>query len=229
MKTTIYAKTLNPELFDYRVYDISNDDYNEVYIVGDRNYPDIDNKHYLQAILKLIDDYCAWDYEEYYNSSIKDFLNDYLPKKENGKKLSPAEMTFIKKALENNDDDETICACLTIITDKVYDWRYLRGCCQGEVVRAFYPNTVSNAYLDFVEAWFFGTGTEIEIHDSDNTPKEADDIEGFTFYTATYGIENLKKEIKRECGYKDDDEVNVELWLYDSSYNIRHDVYKKAD
>lgn len=229
MNKTIYAKTLNPENFDYRVYDISEDDYNELFIIGGRDYCDIDNKGYLKAIKKLINDYDSWDYEYYYHNSIKDFLIDMLPKKENGKKLSPKEMNVIRTALDSRDEDMVMCMCLTIITDKQYEWSYLRGCCQGEVVKAFYPTTYSQKYVDFVEAWFFGTGTEIEIHDCDTIPNDESEIEGWTFYTATFNINELKKEIKRECGYKDDDEVNVELWLYDRSYYERHDIYKKAD
>ena len=228
----IYAKTLNPEFYDYRVYDIREDDYNEVYILGGREYSDIDNKGYLGSITKLIDEYDSYVFEDYYHSSIKNFLGNMLPKKENEKCLSPAEMVFIKKALDNQDNDETICACLTIITDKVYERKYLKGCCQGEVVRAFYPKDfVSNEYMDFIEAWFWGTGTEIEVHDCDSIPKDETEIEGWTFYTGQWWsrANELKKIIKRECGYKDNDEVEVELWLYDGSYNVRHDVYKKAE
>ena len=85
----IYAKTLNPESFDYLVYDIREDDGNEVIIDGGRDYISIDNKGYLAAIKKLINDYDSWDFDYYYHGSIKEFLSDMLPKKENGKRLSP--------------------------------------------------------------------------------------------------------------------------------------------
>ena len=228
----IYAKTLNPEHYDYRIYDIREDDYNEVYISGGREYDDIDNKGYLSDIKKLINEYGGYEYEVYYHNSIKEFLEDMLPKKENGKRLSPAEMTFIQKALEKEDDDETICACLTIVTDKVYKWKNLVGCCQGECVTAFYPKDfVSNDYLEFIEAWFWGTGTEIMIHDGNSIPKDESEIEGWTFYTGQWWCyaKDLKKIIKRECGYKDDDEVDVELWLYNGSQTIVHDIYQKAE
>ena len=233
-KEIIYAKTLNPEDFDYRVYDIREDDYNEVFILGGRNYCDIDNKDYLSKIKKLIEEYDGWDYEYYYKNSIKDFLRDMLPKKENGKALSPFQMSMLKLLLDKYNEggmnyyNEVICECLTIITGKKYLHTGLRGCCQGDYVDAFYPNTVSQAYIDFIECWYFGTGTEIEIHDCESIPKSAEEIEGFTFYTATYGIDNLKREIKRECGYKEDDDVEVKLWLYDKSTYTRHDIYKEA-
>ena len=225
-KITIYAKTLNPEDFDYRMYDISEDDYNEVFILGGRDYCDIDNKGYLSDIKKLINDYNGWSYYGYNNWS--NYFNDMLPNKENGKALSPKEVHNIMLALDENDKNKIICLCLSIITGKQYRHKGPRGCCQGDYVDAYYPNTVSQAYIDFVEAWFFGTGTEVIIHDCDNIPQSAMDIEGFSFYTATYGIDNLKREIKRECGYKDDDEVDVKLWLYDKSTYTRQDIYKEA-
>lgn len=225
----IFAKTLNPENYDYLMYDIREDDGNEVYILGSRDFCDVDNKGYLNKIKQVINDYDSWDYEYYYHNSIKEFLNSMLPKKENGKKLSPKEMAYIKETLDKQDNETIICACLTIITGKQYEWKYLRGCCQGDVVKAFYPTTENEKYVDFVESWYFGTGTEIEIHDCENDPENPEDIEGYTFYTPTWNKEELKKEIKVECGYKENDDVEVVLWLYDKTIVVKHDTYKLAD
>lgn len=228
-KQTIYAKTLNPEDFDYRVYDISNDDYNEVFISGGRYYCDIDNKEYLAKSKKVFEDYDSYDYEYYYHNKIMDFLNDMLPRKENGKRLSPREAHNLKVVLDKGDKEDAICECLSIITGKKYVHGGLRGCCQGDYVDAYYPEKTSQEYIDFIEAWYFGTGTEILIHDYKIPPKDESEIEGFTFYTATWGTEKLKREIKKECGYKDEDDVDVVLWLYDNSTYTRHDNYKRAD
>lgn len=228
-KRTIYAKTLNPEDFDYRVYDISEDDYNEVFILGGRDYCDIDNKEYLAKIKKLINDYDSWDYDYYYHNKIMDFLRDMLPKKENGKRLSPREAHNIKIVLDKGDEDNSICECLSVITGKEYVHGGLRGCCQGDYVDAYYPTDTSQSYIDFIEAWYFGTGTEILIHDCQIPPKDESEIEGFTFYTGTWNTEQLKREIKSECGYKDEDDVDVVLWLYENSTYTRHDNYKRAD
>lgn len=234
---TIYAKTLNPEDFDYRIYDIEEDDYNEVFILGTRDNPAIDNKDYLAKIKTLMNDYDSWDYEYYYHNKIKDFLYDMLPKKENKKRLSPCELGEIKRLLESYSKDYSdktrelavYCGCLSIITGKEYTCRYLHGCCQGDVVIAFYPTGTTQHYIDFVEAWYFGTGTEILIHDCQTPPKDESEIEGFTFYTGTWNTEQLKREIKSECGYKDEDDVDVVLWLYENSTYTRHDNYKRAD
>lgn len=230
MKETIYAKTLNPESFDYRVYDIREDDGNEVIIDGGRDYCSIDNKGYLAAIKKLINEYDSYTYDYYYHGSIKEFLSDMLPKKENGKRLSPKEMTFLKQGLNNSQyaNEEIICDCLSVITGKIWKRKGLRGCCQGDYVDAYYPvEDEITKYLDWIEAWFFGTGIEIMIHDEDNEPKDAEEVTGYTFYTASWRVEDLKKEIRDYVGAKDD--VDVKLWLYDKTRRILIDEYKLAD
>lgn len=226
MKKVIYARTLNPEDFDYRIYDIQEDEGNDVFIDGGRHFCNIDNKGYLEVIKKLINDYCYCEY--YYNNSIMAYLQDYLPKKENGKRLSPREANKILVALDLDDDEEVIATCLSVITCKPYAHTGLRGTCQGDYVEAYYPVRKGiQEYLDWIECWFFGTGVEVEVSDEDaNSP---DEVSGWTFYTASWRTEDLKAEIKSQCGYKDDDEVEVKLWLYEDSYNIRHDNYKLAD
>ena len=229
-KKIIYAKTLNPEWFDYRAYDIREDEGNEVIIDGDRDYKDIDQKGYLKAIKKLIEEFGYWDYENYYGKHIMWFLEDYLPKKENGKKLSPKEAGDIRVALELDKEEEIVCLCLSIITGKAYFDARLHGCCQGEVVKAYAP-VANQKILDWIEAWFFGTGTEVLVYDGDLEPETADDIEeGFTFYTANWNAEDIKREVKEQYGYKADDEsVEVKLWLYKETRTIHIDEYELAD
>lgn len=231
---TIYAKTLNPESFDYRVYDIREDEGNEVIIDGGRDFENIDQHDYLKMVKKLISGYSSWDFDYYYKGSIMDFLKDYLPKKENGKKLSPKEAHNIKTSIECwykdlLEEEDVICECLSIITGKIYKHTGLRGCCQGDYVEAYYPvKDGITKYLDYVEAWFFGTGTEILIYDGDLTPENADDVEdGYTIYTANWRVEDLKEEIRKYVGASDD--VKVKLWLYKDTRTIKYDEYELAD
>ena len=227
-KIVVYAKTLNPEYFDYQIYDIREDEGNEMIIDGKRDFMDIDNKDYLKAIKKAYEEYNLFSYEYYYHNSIAEFVKDILPKKENGKVYSPKELHIIENVLKNENMHTIICVCLSIITSKKYKWSALRGSMQSEYVEAYYPDTYSQAYVDFVEAWYFGTGTEVMIHDSDNEVKDANDIEGFTFYTATYNTDMLKEEIKQELGYKKDDEVEVVLRTYYNTTYVATDHYKRA-
>jgi len=228
-KTKIYAVTLNPESFDYEAYDIRNDDGNEVIIDGGREFTDIDSKGYLKAIKQIIKEYNTYLYDCYYHESIMEMLRDMLPKKENGKRLSPLEAHNIEEALKNDKDVETICECLYVITGKIHRMRPLRGYCQGDYVEAYYPvEDGITKYLDYVEAWYFGTGTEIEVSEEEATKPE--EVSGWTFYTASWEVKDLKAEIKEQCGYRrDDDNVEVILWLYDKTRTIKIDEYKLAD
>lgn len=227
----IYAKTLNPESYEYECYDIRNDDGNEVYLDGEKNYFDVDNKGYLAKIKKLINEYSDYELQVYHNGSIMDCLNYYLPKKENGKRLSPRETHQLKQALElEKNNKEIICECLSIITGKIYRHKGLRGYCQGDYIEAYYPvEDRIMQYLDYVEAWFFGTGTEVMVHEEENTVNGPEDICGWTFYTTSYKAEDLKKEIKQQCGFKEDEEVEVKLWLFDRVQVIHKSVYKEAE
>ena len=227
-QTTIYAKTLNPEYFDYYVYDLRDDDYNDIIIDGGRDFISVDNNEYLKKINAIYDEYGGYEYEVYYHNSIKEFLGDMLPKKVNGKPLAPCELMFIKNALESEDKEKVILACLKVITGKEYVAGALRGCSQGDYVDVYYPKTTSQSYIDYVEALFFGTGTEIEVHDIDDKVNSPEDIEGFTFYTASWREEDLKREIRKACGHKPDDKtVKVVLWLWDGY--IKTSKYKLAD
>lgn len=228
-RITLYAKTLNPESYDYRVYDLREDDYNVVFIDGGRDFTDIDNKGYLEKIKKAIKEYCDYELEVYHNNSIKDFIEYYLPKKESGVAYAPCELSFIKKALDEEDDEEVIVRCLSIITGNHYVHVGLRGCSQGDYVDCYYPdNLVKQSYIDWTEAWYFGTGTEIEV-DETGCGTDPDTIEGTTFYSSSWRDEDLKREIRKYCGEKPDDEsVKVVLWKWDG-YKPRENKYVLAE
>lgn len=227
---TIYATTLNPESYEWDIYDIRENVGNEVIIDGEREFFDIDEMAYLEAIKGIIKEYDTYSYDCYYHGSIMAFLKDMLPKKVNGKRLSPKECNRIQNALKRDySDEEIIITCLEVITGKRWKTKGLYGCCQGDWVRAYYPSDTSDEYIDYVEAWYFGTGTEVMVHEDDNTPHDGSEVSGWTFYTAHWKTEDIKAEIKRECYCTDDEEVEVKLWLYDSTRTIKIDQYKLAE
>lgn len=222
---TIYAKTLNPEDFDYRVYEGAIDEDEDIIIDGGRDFCGVNND-VLKTINRLYDDYDTFDFESclkrYYGGSIMRYFKDML----GIKNLTTKQAHEIKEGLEANKSS-TYVACLSVIKGKPYEQFVLRGCCQGDVVYLYAPAIISQEYVDYIEAWYFGTGTEVEVSEEDaNSP---DEVEGWTFYTANWKAEDIKKEIKNHCGYKDEDDVVVVLWTYKSSYNIRHDTYELAN
>lgn len=219
---TIFAKTLNPECFDYRVYDIREDEGNEIYVDGGKEFIDVDINDNLKHIKKLINEYSDYVLDVYYDKSIMELLRDYL-----GKKVSPKQAHDIKLALENERDVIITITCLNALTGKIYRCRHIKGIMQSEWALAYYP-VDEEKQVEYVECWYFGTGTEVEVHEDENEVNDESDISGWTFYTSSWKVEDIKREIKEYCGYKDDDEVNVVLYQYSGSYNIRKDNYIKV-
>ena len=164
---------MNPESYDYRVYDISNDDGNEVIIDGRRDFGDIDPDGELDKIKKAINAINDYDLEVYYDNSKKDYIKYGLltEGKDNGKDYSPKEVQVLWDALWEGGED-SIATILSIIHCKRYEHTGLCGCSQGDYVEAYYPvKTTSKKYLDWIEAWYFGTGTEIMIHEGEDEPE----------------------------------------------------------
>lgn len=212
----IYAKTLNPEWFDYRIYECDFEE-NNVLVDGGRDFGDIDPEHHIKHIKELIDDYKCYNYEYYYENSIKAYLTDMLPKKVNGKKLSPKEISTIKKALDSDyryysDYEQGIIElCLSIIYGKEYKATTIRDCMQSEYATLYAPVGIDT---DYYEAIYFGTGTEIMIHDDNTEPKDADDVCGYTILTTKY---DYKKVISEYTGTPEDEIV---LWVWDGYTHV---------
>jgi len=225
-KTKIYARTLDPEFFDYRIYEDIVTENKEIYIDGGRDYNGIQND-VLKRIKDYIDGYGHYEYEVYYHNSIREYTIDNLPKKINGKPYTPYELHVLKEMLEKENEyhyyseflEMAMITCLSIIHGTKYEMRKLRGSCQGEVVDCYCPATTPSDYTDWIEAWFFGTGVEIEIDDTGRDEVEdGNDILGYTFYTAKWRKEDLVEEILNQCywisGISEDDEPEVVLWQF---------------
>ena len=237
MKHTIYAKTLNPEFFDYRIYEYDIKEDNDIMLVGNDDYSGI-NEDLFKDIVKMAEEYGGYEYEVYYHNSIKEFLADMFPKKENGKKLSQKEVSLIKKALDGYNYDKTyhvwieeVALCsLRIIKGKEYTHKELRGYCQGEWIQAFYPVDTDSLWIDYIEAWFFGTGNEVMVHTEDSKVESPDDIDGFTFYTSSWKVEDIKREVIEHYGLvtREGDEVEVVLWEFTGYDTIKVDKYQLA-
>ena len=234
----IYAKTMNPEFYDYRMFDIREDDGNEVLIDGGSEFSDVDKNGELASIKRFITEFSEYDLEVYYSNSIKEYIKDMLPAKDNKKDFSPKELQVILQAIESDGYDKrrydsnymynAITTILSIIHCKQYACRQLRGCMQREWVEAFYPEDTSEEYLYWVEAWYFGTGTEVMIHDSEDKVSGAEDVSGYCVYLTGWNDKMLKEQIRESCGYKGNNKsVKVVLWKWDGY--TRTDKYELAD
>lgn len=217
----IYAKQLDPELFDYRIYE---DNVSEDIIVeGNRDYPGFHDED-LKSIKEFINNYNSYDYEVFYDNKIKDYIYDYLPKKDNGKNYSPTELHRLKDALDNLDETDITLICLSIIKGKQYETRCIRGYCQGDWCKVYCPVTTTTEEIDYLEAIYFATGTEIEIHDEDTEVNDENDICGFTYLTTKYNSKDIKEEIA--SFFKGTTPEDVVFYEISKTYTQRVNVYK---
>lgn len=144
--------------------------------------------------------------------TITEMLNDCFPR-DNGKSYTTRQVHEWKKLLDDwaNAEEREYAAALHLITGLSYDWRSIRGCCQGEWNMVYYPekNWTEEA-LDALESEYFNLGTEWQVHDGESVPETPDDIYGFHMYAYGWDCDGIRKEIADCVGGSADDVI-----LYD--------------
>ena len=221
----IYAKQLDPEFFDYRVYEDMVSE--EIIVERNRDFPGMHDDD-LEAIKKMFNDYDGYEFDVYYEHSIKMFVNDYLPKKYNGKRYSPVELHKIREALKKADNVDVVLLCLELINGKPYEERDIRGYCQGDWCRVYCPVDTTTDEIDYLEAVYFGTGTEYEIHDGDNEPQNEDEIEGYSYLSTKWRDEDVKQEIADQFAHLHIKPEDVVLYKIERTYQVKHIEYKQV-
>lgn len=195
MKTKkVYAKIIDCD--DTTIYCDDDAIFNDRLCAVFKEYNQFSGFNY-EIIKQLYNDiynYSDYDLSSYYKNNLASLIIDNLKSikrlsLKDGIELAQA----IKKDMQFND-----FACLAL--SKLYDGDYkhttIRGCCQGDYATLYYDSkTINDDTVNYIEAVFFGTGTEVMIHEGDRKPRDANHIEGYTFYTAAYSIDEIKKEI----------------------------------
>ena len=163
--------------------------------------------------------------EEYsWYKTATEAINDYLHR-EDEKPYSTKDIHTLKRLVEEfqtcrrDKENSIICAVLSLVTRLEYDYTTIRGCCQGEWNEVFYPvDKYSIEDIREFETYYFNTGSEWIIHDSEEKPENPEDIEGYSMYCVTYDV---RKEIAESEGVKPEDVV-----LYE--YHERQQPYYTA-
>lgn len=167
------------------------------------------NFQVIEKIFKDIFSYSDYDLTYYYKNNLASLVIDNL-KEYN--KLSLKNAIELAQALKNNMQfNDFACLVLSKLYKSEYKTAKLYGCCQGDIATAFYDTKyIDKKMLDYIEAILFGTGTEIMIHDENTEPQNENDISGYTFYTAAYNSDDIKKEIAQ---YENCDINDVVLYM----------------
>lgn len=106
-----------------------------------------------------------------------------------------------------------------LMTGKNYTKHKLVGYSQGEVVYLYAPSDTDKEVIDTIEALYWGSGTEIMIHDEKEEPKGPEDIYGFTVFTTRTDLKNV---IAEEASCDVDDVVLYEFdgYIQTPKYNL---------
>lgn len=232
----IYARQINPEyqesplffgdeFFPDNIAVFGNRDYKEhVPGVVERVRKELDNG----TLAEYLDEFAAYRYGETTYKNRTEAIMDYLPP-EHKEKYSTKEIHELCRICAEYGNyggaayDVLLRDALDIVTGKKWDFRYIRGCCQSDWNKVFYPvDEWTPEALDAFECEYFNTGTEWIVHDEDGTPEDPEDINGFSVYCHGWRDEDIRKEIADAYGA--DDEVTLYKWAGKRYY----DVYEKV-
>ena len=231
MNRKVYARQVNPAYSGEFIGDIFNYDeaFSEISVCGNRDYLErktavfervyevLRSGDLAEALEKVGEEY-SW------YKTATEAINDYL-RRYDGKPYSTNDIHTLKSLVEeyqtcrSDEENRIICAVLSLVTRKEYDYTTIRGCCQGEWNEVFYPvDKYSIEDIRTFETYYFNTGSEWIIHDSNEEPENPEDIEGYSMYCVTYDV---RKEIAESEGVKPEDVV-----LYE--YHERQQPYYTA-
>ena len=217
-----YAKVLSPESTDNMVYLDTFMECSDIIIYGGREFKGY-NDDIISQIKKAYDEYDDYYYEIYYHNSIMAYLSDYLPKKDNGKRLSPKEAHDIEEMFKKDNLTDIIIVCLSILKGRPYGVTKLYGCCQGDVVHCFYPDDEKEC-IPYLNDLYWNLGSEIIVHDTDEPVNNADDIDGYCDYIVHTDYKlTLKEEVAKHLDTTPDN-----VTLYEFKHYIHVPVYEIA-
>ena len=213
-------------------YDFDDAAANGIIILGGRNFISYKSQEY-ERIEKYFDELVnefehitAGDGYAVYNS-LSVAVAEYFPKA-NGGRYSTREIHEIKNIINQyNGYAESIAApLLSIITGKEYTARGLRGYSQGDYVDIIYPaGELNNDDIKYIEAIFFGTGSEYKIIES-KSPLTLDEIQQTEDYYFDYFHEWSADEIKNKIATREElPRENIKIFEISRRYRVTHYEY----
>jgi len=156
-----YFVSLNPDLL------------NEVFKTVESIASDFDT--YISEHLTAIDNPEAFSYKDIPVAERNEFICYAFTTKTYEPDFSDADVEAVTALVSAMKDysakDAATCAqyiapFMSYMTGKTYDYNQISGCSQSEWQYVFYP--VENAFkLDYIDAVYFGTGTEYEVNGYD--------------------------------------------------------------
>ena len=136
----------------------------------------------------------------------------------NGKPFSDEAMKRLKDITQDKHltwseaEEKFILEYLSDYHGEPYRKVLIRGCCQGDWNYLYVPESMSQRDIDFIEACYFNTGTELIVYDGGGEPACPEEIEGYSMYLPEVLESDIKRVIANEYEISPDDVV---LYAFD--------------
>lgn len=240
----IYAIQEDSEFFDNDIY------YNEddavcdnIWIGGNRDFISMNDEMFtpildaMNDVLYELDNIGPEDFEnkEDYIAEQNQILRDMFESAEH--KLSDEDVDAIHAIISDYEttyhEAENVAKIWSILKHEQFEVITLRGCCQRDWIECIYPASAEDK-LNYIEAVYFGTGSEYKIvfdmndEYADMDKNElidalADAEDADTYYLLGYNTETLKQEIAEAASsakhtYTPDD---IKLISISNYYSVR--------
>ena len=125
------------------------------------------------------------------------------------------------QSANSRDENSIICKVLSIVCGNEYDWKALRGSCQGDYIECFYPAAeYDQTSLKTLESLYFNTGSEWIFDDEGQYNPETDepgDICGCSVYCTSWNDDGIRREIDDAAGCKPEE---VTMYQFDGYTQI---------
>lgn len=223
--TKIYARQVNPEYQDAYIFD---DEYfNELIVAGNDRFCER-NEDLLNEIDNAAEDIYNFVYELTEHDTIEELtevdcvqISEWLSEHYTTEKHTSWTIEELKRFISAFDEREEAryngyrliskspenltAAMLSIYTGEKWECATIRGCSQSEWQTVYYSTEkYDKEDIEIFQVGYFNTGTQWIIHDKDNTPQCAEDINGYNIYCYSY---DPRKEIAKECGVNPEDVI----------------------
>lgn len=192
-------------------------------IITYRKHYDCINGDVIDAINEKILNYSNYEIEYYYKNNIASYIIDSLKAYSH---LSLKKAIKLAQLLKTEkSDDAIICATLQALFNKRYEVTVLRGCCQDDWMTCYYAiDDIQYDYIRYIEAVMFNTGFEIMIHEGDDIPQTADDIDGYSDYIAFNSCDMLDDI----AAYLNTSKDNIKFYEIEKTVQYTKIIYKEV-
>ena len=233
----IYARQIEPEFQDSRIFD--DDTYSTEYIniCGNKDYQSRTSSVFDRVKECLDAGELATEFEYIAKKSmyasydtVTEAINNWLYH-DGGKTYNKQQIGKLKRLVleysecSSSREDQILVEVLSIVTGEEWDYKQIHGCCQGEWNTVYYPIQYwTKESLESFEVMYFNNGSEWIVHDGDTEPTNPEEIDGCAYYCVSWNDEGIKKELAEAVGVENPEDII--LYKYAGSVSVP--IYKIA-